>query len=387
VIYQEKMIIPLQAIEYFKPPEELNGQYGRNRSDTKQKLIDADTDLDAIHSWLNEFIDSPQTYRNYRKEAERLLLWSLIEREKPFSSLNRDDFLAYEHFISDPQPKSRWCGPRVARNKETWKPFIGSLKASSQHQALIICQALLSYLVEAGYLAANPLVLRRRKRKTPVSQESTERFLEQSLWQYLLDFIDTLPKHTSREIAHYERNRYLFSLLYLLGPRVSEVANHTMGSFIEQRGRWWWRVTGKGDKTVKIPVNDDMLEALSRYRQYYGFSARPNPDEKIPLIMSIKGSGSITANMIYRIVKQTVNAASDELQHRDPINAEKLKQASTHWFRHTAITHQADAGIELRYLNKSARHEKIDTTAGYLHADEEQWHNAMQKHNLNYKIK
>ena len=67
------------------------------------------------------------------------------------------------------------------------------------------------------------------------------------------------------------------------------------------------------------------------------------------------------------------------------IKAEKLRKASTHWFRHTAITHQADAGIELRYLNKSARHDKLDTTAGYLHADEEAWHNAMEIHRLQTK--
>jgi site-specific recombinase XerD len=159
-----------------------------------------------------------------------------------------------------------------------------------------------------------------------------------------------------------------------------------MSSFIEIRGNWWWKVTGKGNKTAKVPVNKDMLDSLMRYRKFYGLSAYPKPTDDIPLIMSIKGTQSISANMIYRIVKKIVNSAADEMESMNRVKAEKLRKASTHWFRHTAITHQADVGIELRYLNKSARHEKFDTTAGYLHADDEDWHKAMQAHSL-YTIK
>jgi site-specific recombinase XerD len=64
------------------------------------------------------------------------------------------------------------------------------------------------------------------------------------------------------------------------------------------------------------------------------------------------------------------------------VRRDKLRNASTHWLRHTAVTHQADAGIELRYLNKSARHAKMETTSIYLHADEDEWHSAMEKHTL-----
>ncbi|MEI2769769.1 MAG: hypothetical protein V9G98_03200 [Candidatus Competibacter sp.] len=47
--------------------------------------------------WPN-FTIRPQTLRNYRKEAERLLLWALLERGKPLSSLTREDCLQYEAF-------------------------------------------------------------------------------------------------------------------------------------------------------------------------------------------------------------------------------------------------------------------------------------------------
>ena len=60
----------------------------------------------------------------------------------------------------------------------------------------------------------------------------------------------------------------------------------------------------------------------------------------------------------------------------------KLKQASTHWLRHTSITHQSDVGIELRYIKRSARHESVETTMLYQHAEEEKWHEAMSKHQI-----
>ena len=384
----EKVIAPTVPLEFISLPDDLDGRYGSNRADTNAQLIQAKNDLDAVIVWLNEYQESPQTYRNYRKEAERLLLWAILECGKPLSSLTREDFSDFKAFLSNPQPTEKWCGPRVPRHSQDWKPFQGPLKESSLNQALVINNSLMNYLVEAGYLAGNPLALaRRRVRTTSKSNDSktVERFLEEDLWLALLSYIDNLPQGTDREQAHYQRVKFLFSLLYLLGPRSSEIATHTMGSFIEVRGKWWWEVTGKGRKTARIPVNDDMVAALTKYRRFHGLSALPEPGESTPLLLSLKGTSGVTSNMVYRIVKGVVSKAADELEQTEPHKAAKLRKASTHWFRHTAITHQADKGIEIRYLKKSARHEKIDTTSQYLHAGDKQWHDAMQVHRLNIK--
>ena len=385
----EKIVAPAVPLELISLPDDLNGRHGSNRADTHSKLIQAENDLDAIKVWLDEYKDSPQTYRNYRKEAERLLLWSITEQGKAFSALTREDFSDFKSFLSDPQPVGQWCGPRAPRHSQDWRPFQGPLKDSSLKQALVINNSLMNYLVEAGYLAGNPLALaRRRVRSTSKSTESNtvERFLEEDLWVCLLSYIENLPQDTDREQAHFQRVRFLFSLLYLLGPRSSEIAEHTMGSFIEVRGRWWWEVTGKGKKTARIPVNDDMLLALAKYRRFHNFAELPEPGDSTPLLLSLKGTSGITSNMVYRIVKGVVSKAADDLEPTEPHKAAKLRKASTHWFRHTAITHQADKGIEIRYLKKSARHEKIDTTARYMHVGDEQWHDAMQVHRLNNVI-
>lgn len=371
-------------IERLSLPEELDGQLGVNRAqEDAAKLIEADTDLAAVQAWLSEFEHSPQTQRSYRKEAERLVLWALIERRKPLSSLMREDLQAYELFLVDPQPQKLWCGPRAPRFSDRWRPFERALSKASQHQALVILNALFNHLVAAGYLKGNPLALTRRRRQNQARPSATvERFLEHDLWQAVLEDIEHMPRGSTRSTAHYERNRYLVRLLYFLGARVSEVACHTMSSFIEIRGRWWWRVLGKGQREDRVPVNKEMLEALYRYRLYHGLPALPQPGESTPLVLSIKGRGGISSNMVYRLIKAVVMRAAASLEASEPHKAVKLRQASTHWFRHTSLTHQADAGIELRYLNKNARHRKLETTSIYLHAEDEEWHDAMERHSL-----
>lgn len=376
-------------IERFVPPIELNGHNGGNRLPAGAgKQIRAENDLDALNAWLGEYRHSPQTFRTYRKEAERLLLWSIMEMGKPLSSLRREDLMIYEDFIADPQPAIRWCGAKIARTSDKWRPFEGPLSPASQRQALIILDGMFSYLVSAGYLTGNPLALMRRRR-TPLVEDdrSVERFLDRQTWHYLLDYIHNLPTATERQIEEKERIQFLFSLLYLLGPRLSEVASHTMGSFFERRGKWWWRVIGKGNKLATVPVPAEAMDALSRYRIHLGLPPLPAPSDETPLILSVKGRKRIASGMIYKIVKKLVMEVAAAMNALDPVRADKLKQASTHWFRHTAITHQADAGIELRHIKKSARHAKIDTTALYLHSDNDSWHDAVQKHQMKKDVK
>ena len=376
-------MLTLKPIDQLNLPDSYSGTQGINRANRNVCQIDADNDLDAIRTWLSEYQDSPQTYRTYRKEAERLLLWGLVERGRPLSSLNRDDFIAYEAFVADPQPQEIWCGPRYPRTSNKWRPFQGPLTLQSQRQALVIIQSLLSYLVEAGYLSANPFALRRRRLpKANNDEQINERYLEKDLWDYLYNFIVTQTPNTEREKAHYERNRYLLSLLYLLTPRVSEVATHTMASFREREGKWWWHVTGKGNKTQRIPLNTLMFEALCRYRKHLKLSPRPDVGDTTPIILNITGTSGLSANMIYRIAKNITLSAANELENIDPIKAAKLLQVSTHWFRHTGLTHQLDSGIDLRYVNKNARHSKMETTSIYLHTEDDNWHEEMMKHGL-----
>jgi len=356
----------------------LDGSVGINRGRGHCQLS-ANDDLSAVHAWLNEYVDSPQTFRSYRKEVERLLLWCWLECGKPLSDLQREDLQRYQRFLQHPLPLDRWCGPRVPRHSAAWKPFQGPLSGSSQAQALIILNSLFTYLVTAGYLAGNPMGLVRRRLKTSsrATPEATSRYLDQALWQMVWDYIEKLPRESRREIEHAERLRYLFTLLYYLGPRVSELASHTMGSFREIRGRWWWFVTGKGNKSAKVPVSPACMAAVRRFRIFQGWAPEPALEDPVPMVPSQKGTRSVSANMIYRLVKALFADIALSIQEHQPDNAMILRRASTHWMRHTAITHLADRHVDIRFINKTARHEKLETTATYLHAEDDAWHDAV----------
>ncbi len=58
----------------------------------------------------------------------------------------------------------------------------------------------------------------------------------------------------------------------------------------------------------------------------------------------------------------------------DPVRAALLRRASTHWVRHTAASHQADVGTDLRHIQRNLRHASIDTTAIYLHVEDDERH-------------
>ena len=82
----------------------------------------------------------------------------------------------------------------------------------------------------------------------------------------------------------------------------------------------------------------------------------------------------LTSNAIHLIAKDVFLRAAAALDVNDPAAASVLRRASTHWLRHTDETHQADAGTDLRFNQKSLRHASLETTTLYRHAADERRH-------------
>jgi hypothetical protein len=166
----------------------------------------ASTDPDAVRAWLDRFVDTKTTFDNYRKEAERLLLWSVLQLGKPLSSLTHEDLLVYQHFLADPQPAARWTadgGRKHPRSDPRWRPFYGPLSASSQRQAMVILNVMFAWLVQAGYLAGNPLSLSRQRARR--GKPRIVRYLSPELWLDVKTFIQGMPTQTAREREHRAR--------------------------------------------------------------------------------------------------------------------------------------------------------------------------------------
>lgn len=219
-MHNKLTVLPaISNIDSVQLSPELDGRYGINRAIGNRPQITANTDADAIKVWLARYLDTKATFDSYRKEAERLLLWSALELGKPLSSLSHEDFLVYQRFLADPQPAKRWImnKRKVARDDPQWRPFAGPLSPTSQRQAIVILNGMFSWLVNAGYLAGNPLSLSRNRQRK--AKPRVTRFLDEELWKEVKLTIESMPRETNREREHYQRVRWLFSLLYITGGK------------------------------------------------------------------------------------------------------------------------------------------------------------------------
>lgn len=100
--------------------------------------------------------ESPATLRAYRKEAERLIVWAVLERGKAMTSSTTEDATAYRAFLRRPAPVARWTGPLRPRSSPEWRPFAGALSADSVAYAVSVTGAMFRWLVEQRYTLANP---------------------------------------------------------------------------------------------------------------------------------------------------------------------------------------------------------------------------------------
>jgi integrase/recombinase XerD len=387
----------IATLDHINVPERLDGRAGRNRGAGRQQIAAAD-DRSAVLAWLARYVDSPATLASYRKESERLLLWCVLQHQVALSDLTHEDLLVYRRFLTNPEPAHRWImdpGQKPARSSPAWRPFAGPLSPSSVRQALSIINSLFSWLLEAGYLAGNPLALARRKRLHRAPRVT--RFLPMAHWQEVRQSIESLPTATDRERAHAARARWLFSLLYIGGMRVSEVCSGIMAGFFCRRGadgkeRWWLESTGKGEKSRLIPATAELMAELMLYRRSRCLSPLPAHDEVIPLLIPVIGPVKPMARTaVHEIVKGIMRATAERLRRVGHPEADAaaahIEQASTHWMRHTAGTHQSDQ-IDLKVVRDNLGHANIATTNTYVHAEDDSRHDATsQAHRAGWAVR
>ena len=147
----EKFEVPLELAGGPRPPAQGQGEC----------LLTVRSDREAVDAWLDAATgsDGPprsaSTSRSYRKEAERLLLWTVLVRRKAMSSLEGDDVQAYRDFLR--APPADWCGPRHAQRwSPRWRPFEGPLAPAAVVQAMTVLHGLFAFWVRHAYVNSNP---------------------------------------------------------------------------------------------------------------------------------------------------------------------------------------------------------------------------------------
>lgn len=406
----------IRPLEKFVVPAELDGTAGVYRRPQAQCLLKARTDYDAILAWLrskhgltpeqkaqlkarrkhrdsgfeqpHEWLQSlSNTQRAYRKEAERFLLWAIVEKGKPLSSMTQEDCVGYREFLGDPMPRSRWCGDRAReRWSPLWRPFEGPLSPAAQRQAIVILGNLFGFLVDHNYLMGNPwasVTVQRGLQKVNAGRSLTKK-----QWRFVESELDELEASGTNE-----RLKVALHLLYATGLRLSEVvaARTADLQYVEYPGDkedaaplagWVLRVVGKGQKEREVPVPDGVVSEIEGYLKGRGVRLDDQVVGGAHLLGKAAGGlrldegavdarDGIAASTLYGQLKGFFEACAMELKVAgDAAGAARLGKASTHWLRHTHASHAIAAGMPIEIAQQNLGHASLATTTVYVRTEE-----------------
>jgi site-specific recombinase XerD len=359
--------------EQLRLPHEVDGSQGSFRAPRHTCTLKASNDYEAVQAWL-ALHESPATQRAYRKEAERLILWAIVERGCALSSLTTDDAIAYRGFLRRPTPRERWIGPPRPRDSTEWRPFVGGLSARSAAYALSVLGALFRWLIEQRYVLANPFAGIKVRGNPRIAMLDTSRGFSEGEWLLMRTVADGLEDSYGWAQSAAQRLRFLLDFAYATGLRASELVGATLGGIqTDAHGDHWLHLVGKGGKPGKVALPPLARTALDRYLIQRGLSVTParwNP--KTPLIASLGDdcTTGITGARLWHVMRRFFVQAAKIIETDSPTLAEKLRRASPHWTRHTHATHALARGAELTTVRDNLRHASIATTSIYLHSDD-----------------
>ncbi|MGV7244269.1 phage integrase family protein [Caballeronia sp. M23-90] len=370
VVTRPAVVMPWERLHL---PHEVDGSHGSFRAPRHTCTLKASNDYEAVQAWLS-LHESAATQRAYRKEAERLILWAIVERGCALSSLTTDDAIAYRGFLRRPAPRERWIGPSRPRSSSEWRPFVRGLSTRSTAYALSVLGALFRWLIAQRYVLANPFAGIKVRGHTRAATMDASRGFAEGEWLLVRTLADGLEHANGWEVPAAQRLRFMLDFAYATGLRASELVDATLGDIqIDAHSDQWLHLVGKGGKAGKVALPPLARGALDRYliqRRLSVTPARWNP--QTPLIGSLEqdsGAG-ITGSRLWSIMKRFFAQAADVIRDDNPALAEKLRRASPHWTRHTHATHALACGAELTTVRDNLRHASIAMTSIYLHGDE-----------------
>lgn len=347
--------------------------------------------------WGKSFLEyigrnkSNHTYIRFRNEVERFLLWSLLVKQQAIDECKKSDILEYADFRW--KPPVSWIGTSnsdrfllgngYSKSNKSWRPFkiqnpkgqltdaIDKTKYRPSQQTLTstftAIIAFYKYLMSEELCYGNPAQIAKKDCRHFVidSQVKEVKRLTMDQWQYVLDTAVEMADQNSV----YERNLFVIASLKTLFLRISELSEREnwsplMGHFWEDDdANWWLKVFGKGRKIRDITVPPDFMPFLERYRVSRGLSNLPASGENTVIVEKIRGQGGMSSRHLRRLVQETFDHAYQKMKKSEGgIKAKKLKEASTHWLRHTGASLEIERGRALKDLSEDLGHASMATT-------------------------
>jgi len=380
-------IVPL---EYLKLPAEVSGAVGTNRA-YGNRLAAVD-DFEAINAWIaKKGNQRPHTARNYRTQAERLLLWAVLEKGRALSSLTIEDCTEYRDFLYSLDgredragcqawrwriPREAWIGKRnTPRWHEDWRPFAGPLSPASQKQALTVVSAMFEYLARNRYFDFNPWkevdempVADRRKLKI-------DHAFTPKQWQFVIRHLEEREQD-----ERYYRLRFILWFAVGTGLRIEELVDAKAGHIDADGSGDDYEITviGKGTKERHTTFPNGLMPILADYMEARGLGRDLNmwPSNE-PLIATLATRNNeirreVSTATLHQILTGYFAEVAEAIDAEDAKAAERLRSATTHWLRHTFGTMNANRNTPVQLIQAALGHADVGTTGIYLAAERRQ---------------
>lgn len=362
-------VVPWERLQL---PQLLDGSQGVFRGPLPTCALSATNDYQAVQAWLS-LHEAAATVRAYRKEAERLILWAVVERGKALSSLATEDAVAYRGFLRQPTPRARWVGPAQPRSSLEWRPFAGPLSARSASYALAVIGAMFRWLVEQRYVLANPFAGVKVRGGSRTGALDAHRGFSTAEWALVRIVADGLEWSYGWDAPAAQRLRFILDFAYSTGLRSSElVGAKALAIEVDAQGDTWLSITGKGNKPGRVALPPLARAALDRYLVQRGLpvtAVRLAPTTPLLGSLVVEQEVGISASRLWAVLRRFFATAAKVIGETSPTTAEKLKRASPHWMRHTHATHALERGVDLTTVRDNLRHATVSTTSLYLHTD------------------
>ncbi|MDN4501479.1 tyrosine-type recombinase/integrase [Alteromonadaceae bacterium BrNp21-10] len=347
--------------------------------------------------WAEDFLryvgrnKSEHTYIRFRNDVERFLLWSFNVKDSAIDVLRKSDILEYIDFCVT--PPTAWIGDVACERFQLangvfaanvdWKPFrltpkkiepnikVDKKKYRPSQQTIkstfVALAAFYRHLMDEEICYGNPIPLAKRDCKHLIkdSQVKAIKRLTDEQWQFVLDAAMKMADNNPL----YERHLFIIATMKTLFLRLSELSERDgwlpmMSHFwVDETNNWWFKAFGKGKKIRDITVPSGYLKYLSRYRQWRGLPDLPYSGEQAVLVEKIRGQGGLTSRQIARLVQEVFDYAHAAMvKSKGPQAALKLKEASTHYLRHTGASMEIERNRPLKDLSEDLGHASTSTT-------------------------
>ena len=363
-----------------------------------KQIPDAREDFLYTQSFLKSYSrKSEATYRGYRNEVERLLLWAWTVVGKSVIQLKRPDLEGYFDFVHN--PPAAWVGDSVqdrfkiiggeSRQNKNWRPFAGKLAKEDRKQAMVegtdikvsqdghtlsheamkICYSAVSayydYLTDEGYAFGNPIPAIRKQSPYLIKGATQKNIKRLSDLQW--DFVLECAEQAADKDPLHERTLFVIATLKTLYLRVSELSDRSNWQPVwkhywqDSDGNNWLKVLGKGNKLRDVSVPSALSPYIDRYQRYRS-SLNASFGINSAMVAKNRGSGGMTSRQLRRIVQQGFDLAYDKMVAEGfGGEAKALREATTHWLRHTGAS-QDIATRPLKHMSDDLGHASMGTT-------------------------